>query len=307
MDPEKRNVSNEASVQDIGGTFTIFVEVATTLVNIMSLTVVIRGKTYRTRSTTEDIILVLSVLYIFSAVVPSPIAHVSYFRSTWVGGETTCKIYQFLTHSSRLSALCTVAVLAINQTLCAFHFLNMRDYTYQAAAKTKVICIIMLNILACVIISSMPIVGLGPEAFKSTHCQFWLSFRLKSVNEFAFLILFLCFGFCNILLIASSVVINLCCKSLIKKRICTTSANDRNADVRWHATGSKVLSGNILVLAVSVPVLITWVPTMVWHAIYCNVYFELYDTFASQSFMNALHCHLCLFRSRQSAVTLPVT
>lgn len=272
MDPEKRNVTNETSVQNIGGTFTIFVEVATTLVNIMSLTVVIRGKTYRTRSTTEDIILVLSVLYIFSAVVPSPIAHVSYFSSTWIGGETTCKIYQFLTHSSRLSALCTVAVLAINQTLCAFHFLNMRDYTYQAAAKTKVICIIMLNILACVIISSMPIVGLGPEAFQSTHCQFWLSFRLKSVNEFAFLILFLCFGFCNILLIASSVVINLCCKSLIKKRICTTSAEDRNADVRWHATGSKVLSGNILVLAVSVPVLITWVPTMVWKTRYCNVY-----------------------------------
>lgn len=264
MDPETRNVSNEASVQDIGGTFTIFIEVATSLVNIMSLTVVIRGKTYRTRSTTEDIILVLSVLYILSAVVPSQIAHVSYFENTWIGGETTCKIYQFLFHSSRLSTLCAVAVLALNQTLCAFHFLNMRDYSYQAAAKTKVICIIMLNILACVIISSMPMVGLGPEAFRSTHCQFWLSFRLRSVNEFAFLILFLCFGFCNILLIASSVVINLCCKSLIKKRICTTSADDRNnTDMRWHSTGSKVLSGNNLVLAVSVPVLVTWVPAMI--------------------------------------------
>lgn len=261
---EGRNITNEASVLDIGGTFTIFVEAATAIVNIMSLVVVVRGKTHRTRSTTEDVILVLSVLYIFSAVVPAPIAHVSYFKNVWIGGETTCKIYQFLSHSLRLSLLCTVAVLAINQTLYAFHFLNKREYSHQTTAKNKVLCIILLNILACVVISFMPIVGLGPETFRQNRCEFWLGMKLKSVNEFAFLILFLCFGACNILLIISSNIISFCCKNLIKKKICSTAVDDeRQNTVQGHITGAKVLNGINLVLAVSIPVLITWIPTMV--------------------------------------------
>lgn len=153
----------------------------------------------------------------------------------------------------------------------------------------------MLNILVCVIILFMFIVGFGLEVFQLIYCQFWFSFRLKFVNEFVFLILFLCFGFCNILLIISFVVINLCCKSLIKKRICIIFVNDWNVDVWWYVIGLKVFSGNILVFVVFVLVLIIWVLIMVWYVIYCNVYFELYDIFVSKLFMNVFYCYICLF------------
>lgn len=276
MDTSKRNITSSVTVQDIGGTFTIIVETATIVVNIMPLVVIIRGRTYRMRSTTDDIILILSLLYIFSALIPSPIAHISYFKHTWIGGELSCKLYQTLMHTSYLSVLSTIAVLIVNQTLQVFHFLNMREYSHLQSAKCKVACIILLNVLASVIISTMPIVGLGPATFQSGQCEFWLSQKLGSVNEYAFLMLFLCYGACNILLMSTALIISLCCKNLIKRKICIN--NDmQQSDIQWHVIGSRVLTGNNLVFAVSVPVLITWVPTMVCKCTYLYLIIQFYD------------------------------
>ncbi|XP_061185594.1 galanin receptor type 1-like [Saccostrea echinata] len=262
MTISRENMTSEATAQDIGGIFSIFVETATIFVNILPLVVVIRGKTYRTRSTTEDIILVLSLLYIFSALIPTPIAHVSYFKNTWIGGEITCKLYQFLMHTLRTSTLCTVAILSLNQTIYIFHFLNMKEYTYLLSAKTKVICIILLNIIGCMVIAFMPLVGLGPVTYQSERCEFWLIQKLENVNEYAFLILFLCFATCNILLILMSSLISLCCKNLIKRKMCISTSVNEEGGYQWQTVGTRVLTGSNLVLAVSIPVIITWVPTM---------------------------------------------
>jgi hypothetical protein len=271
MDTDRRNITSGATVQDIGGPFTIIVEVATIAVNIMPLVVIIRGKTYRMRSTTDDIILILSLLYILSALIPSPIAHISYFKHTWIGGKLSCKLYQMLLHTSYLSILSTTAVLAVNQTMQVFHFLNMREYSHLQSAKCKAICIILLNVLASVVISVMPIVGLGPPTFDSGQCEFWLSQRLGSVNEYAFLMLFLCYGACNILLISTAIIISLCSKNLVKRKICCMNNETRQSNIQWHVIGARVLTGNNLVFAVSTLVLITWVPTMVCRFSYLYV------------------------------------
>ncbi|XP_062600243.1 galanin receptor type 1-like [Saccostrea cucullata] len=259
----KENMTTEASAQDIGGVFSIFIEIVTILVNILPLLVVTRGKTFRTRSTTEDVILVLSLLYIFSALIPSPMAHVSYFSNTWIGGEITCKLYQFLVHTLRTSVLCTVAILSLNQTIYIFHFLNMKDYTYLPSAKTKVICIILLNIIGCMVIPFMPLVGLGPMTYRNERCEFWLFQKIENGNEYAFLILFLCFAACNVLLISISNLISLCCKNFIKRKMCISTSVGEEGGFQWQTVGTRVLTGNNLVLAVSIPVIITWVPTMI--------------------------------------------
>ena len=55
--------SDNDTYQEISGSFTIIVEVLMIIVNFLPLFVIIRWKKYSERTTTDDLIVVLSVFY----------------------------------------------------------------------------------------------------------------------------------------------------------------------------------------------------------------------------------------------------
>jgi hypothetical protein len=70
---EHKRHTESATYQEISGTFTIIVEILMVFVNFLPLFVIIRWKKYSERTTTDDLIVVLSVFYILSVLIPTPV------------------------------------------------------------------------------------------------------------------------------------------------------------------------------------------------------------------------------------------
>ncbi|XP_033761321.1 melanopsin-like [Pecten maximus] len=251
--------------QDISGTFSIIVELVMVLVNFLPLIVIIKWKKYRERTTTDDLVIVLSVSYIVSVLIPTPLGHISYFQQKWYGGESSCNFYQVTSTWFRLTSLFLVTLLSIDKSF-AIYLYRAHNFTARYHGKLKIVGSITVILLFTLIVSCLPVMGFGPDSSTDTRCESWISASPKKKREHLFSYLFLFCGFGNFLCVF---VTNFYMSWSLRKLKKNLYAGDRyrstssQSAVRWQIEGIVVLHGVKMVIAVSVLLYITWFPTLV--------------------------------------------
>ncbi|XP_060066343.1 galanin receptor 2b-like [Ylistrum balloti] len=251
--------------QDISGTFSIIVELVMVVVNFLPLVVIIKWKKYRERTTTDDIVIVLSVSYIVSVLVPTPLGHISYFQQKWYGGKSSCNFYQVTSTWFRLTSLFLVTLLCLDKS-CAIYLYRAHNFTARYHGKLKIAVSVAVILLFTLFVSCLPVMGFGPDSSTDTRCESWISASPKKGREHLFSYLFLFCGFGNFLCVFITNFYMSWSLRKLKKNLYTgdryRSTSSQSA-VRWQIEGIVVLHGVKMVMAVSVLLYITWFPTMV--------------------------------------------
>ncbi|XP_076090221.1 uncharacterized protein LOC143062408 [Mytilus galloprovincialis] len=254
--------TESATYQEISGSFTIIVEVLMILVNCLPLFVIIRWKKYSERTTTDDLIVVLSILYILSVLVPTPLGHLSYFRDKWYGGDASCQFYQVTTNWFRLSTIFIVSILCIDKSL-ALHFYIKHNFTARYHGKTKLIFAIFTAITVALIVSCFPVLGFGPLRKARNKCGSWINEEPVEPKEFAFIGALLTSGYGNFLcaiLTNLSMVLNL--KKVKRSLYRSNNGPNQRDEIRWQLEGVVVIHSVKMVMAVSILLYITWFPAL---------------------------------------------
>lgn len=255
--------SESTTFQEISGSFAIIVEVLILIVNLLPLFVIVRWKKYSERTTTDDIIVVLSITYILSVAVPTPLGHLSYFKGMWYGGEASCQFYQVTTNWLRLSVLFVVSILCIDKSL-ALQFYISHNFTARYHGKTKLIFAIFISLTIALIVSIMPVVGFGPLRKVGTKCGSWINEDPIGPKEFAFTGALLTCGYGNLLcaiLTNVSMALNL---KKVKRSLYRANTGTMQTDaIRWQLEGVVVVHSVKMVMAVSFLLYITWFPALV--------------------------------------------
>lgn len=256
--------TESTTFQEISGSFAIIVEVMIVLVNFLPLFVIVRLKKYCERTTTDDIVVVLSVTYLLSVVVPTPLGHLSYFKGAWYGGDASCQFYQVATNWFRLSALFMVSILCIDKCL-ALQFYISHNFTARYHGKTKLLFAIFIAVTIALVISVMPVVGFGPLRKVGVKCGSWINEEPVGPKEFAFICAFLTCGYANLLCaIFTNVSMALNLKK-VKRSLyrANDTENSRTDAIRWQLEGVVVVHSVKMVMAVSLLLYITWFPVLV--------------------------------------------
>jgi hypothetical protein len=260
---EHKRHTESATYQEISGTFTIIVEILMIFVNFLPLFVIIRWKKYSERTTTDDLIVVLSVFYILSVLIPTPLGHLSYFKERWYGGSTTCEFYQVTTNWFRLSAVFIVSILCIDKSL-ALHFYITHNFTARYHGKTKLIFAIFIAVTIALIVSCLPVLGFGPLRKAHNKCGSWISEEPVSPKEYAFIGGLLTSGYGNLLcavITNVSMVLNL--RKVKRSLYRSNNGPNQRDELRWQLEGVVVIHSVKMVMAVSILMYITWFPALV--------------------------------------------
>lgn len=264
--PEQlHNADGGTTYQDISGTFSIIVELLMVIVNLLPLIVVIKWKKYSERTTTDDLIISLSVFYILSVVVPTPIGHVSYFRRKWYGGIPTCNFYQITTNWFRLTSLFLITIIAIDKSFGVYLY-RKRKFMARYHGKFKVIASVIFIVVFSLFISCLPVMGFGPKTTSETRCKCWINETPRMETEYLFSYLFLFCGYGNFVCICLTNIYMFWSIKRLKKLLYSSVDGYRstpNNDVRWQIEGNVVIKGVRMVIAISALQYITWFPTLV--------------------------------------------
>ena len=262
--PPRYGITHPVTVQEAGGVFSILVEILVIAVNALPIIVVTKWKTVRTRSCTDDLIVIISVFDMVCMAIPSPIVHASYFSKHWVGGMMTCGFYQIMTTWLRMCSLFALTTLSVDKSFTTYLFISQKRQSVRAG-RFKIILFTFTVVLVCLMISSLPIIGLGPDLHRKVLCVLWTIAKPADLKEYVFIISFISFGICNLICIGISNIYILCKRKKIKDMMYgrTSSSSQHQFNVRVQLDGTQYLQGGKMVTAMSVVVYITWLPTMV--------------------------------------------
>ena len=192
-------------VHDTSGIVCLTIESLLLILNIFPILVVCKLKKAKDKTVTDEIVVFLSVTDMISVLAPAPLWVVAYLSHRWYGGAQTCHFYQLTTHWFPLTSMCLVTYMCVDRWMVLYLASSYKG-TFTNPLKTR--AIVVLIYIVTLIISSLPVFGMGPEALSPSGklCENWLTATPTKSREHVFYISFLVFGYLNLLI---TVVVNI--------------------------------------------------------------------------------------------------
>ncbi|ESO82218.1 hypothetical protein LOTGIDRAFT_170261 [Lottia gigantea] len=178
------------------GVVTVVLEVFLLLENLLPLAVALWWKRPIERLVTDKLIAAISLTYILSALIPTPLGLVSFFHGSWYGGKATCECFQVTTTWCSLSTMAVVTYMCVER-----HNFLCPCFGWRSGSDSKDSAGVILFSLYTLTLSvaTLPVIGYGPEVMKAnTSCESWIVSTPSPGRRQVYFIAFLSFVYSNI-------------------------------------------------------------------------------------------------------------
>ena len=193
---------------DISGVVSLALEVVTLLINILPLLVIFAIKKRNDRTLTDFFLGVLTINDLLAEGLPLTIGLPSFLEKQWVGGRTSCRIYQITSTFFLVSSMLLVTVMSIDRYMALFRPIFHRRVIQQSKQTRKLIIVLLYSI--SLFVSCLPLSGLGKLAQDDhlTYCPLWLNnSSKKGRNVYILLLTSLGYTTCLIIFFANWAVL----------------------------------------------------------------------------------------------------
>ncbi|XP_050418543.1 melatonin receptor type 1A [Patella vulgata] len=248
----------------LSGVITVVLEVFLLLENLLPLVVALWWKRPIERVVTDKLIAAISVTYILSALIPTPLGLVSFFNGSWYGGKATCECFQVTTTWCSLSTMAFVTYMCVER-----HNFLCPCFGWRSSVDSKDSVGLMLFLLYTITLSiaTLPVIGFGPEVMKGNNsCESWIVSSPVSGKRQVYFIAFLTFGYINVVVTAISctfigIVVN---RPKLAQKLGSQDPPIRNTEFQLLDDQTRNFNGShtrtVLILVVLNQ--ITWIPAL---------------------------------------------
>lgn len=262
---------HQMAPHDVSGTISVFIELIMVIINLLPIIVVLKWKRGKERLVTDELIVALSIADILSVFVPTPLGLVSYFNKSWQGGKETCEFYQLTTIWFLITSVFLITYMCVDRLMSLRYAIVCKNTTTNV--NTKVRLFVLCIFLTTLIVSSLPVMGLGPKPinYLDGQCENWITSMPSEPLEHVFYIVIITIGFINLGFTLLSNVWMLFLIWRYKKRLRLEDDLERRAGlVHTRMDGKTVLALSWMIITVAITFYLTWFPSLV-SRFACNI------------------------------------
>ena len=187
-------------VSSILGFFSVAIEIAMVLLNLLPIYAGGYVKPKRDTSEMDEILIALSSCTICFVLFSTPFGLMTYFRKTNDGGTDTCAMYQVTATWYQIFCVVIISVLAIN-CVRRGRLLIKSKFMHRIWNRKINLILIIVVIAFSLIVAVLPRLGLAPEMQNSNStkdnesCHLWIALNSDHQREQVFLVAYLVIGY----------------------------------------------------------------------------------------------------------------